>query len=162
SRPSPMSPPSWSCTCSPPATDPCLLTPCLPPELSVPVPRPDPDRRPRLSPATLAALPPEVTRPGYDRSPARARVVHLGVLPFHRAHQAVVLEQVLESGDLDCAVHGASLRSPEVRDRLAPQGGLYALQVQDGGEVRTRVVGALKHITVAPEDPGAVIEQLAD
>ena len=89
-------------------------------------------------------------------------MVHLGVGAFHRAHQAAVFEQILEAGDLDWAVHGVSLRSPEVRDRLRPQGGLYALQVQDGADVRTRVVGALKHVAVAPEDPEAVVEQLAD
>jgi fructuronate reductase len=125
------------------------------------VPRPNPDR-PHLSPDTLAALAPEVARPGYDRSAARAGVVHLGVGAFHRAHQAAVFEQILEAGDLDWAIHGVSLRSPEVRDRLGPQGWLYALQVQDGADVRTRVVGALKHVAVAPEDPDAVVEQLAD
>jgi fructuronate reductase len=125
------------------------------------VPRPNPDR-PRLSPDTLAALAPEVARPGYDRSAARAGVVHLGVGAFHRAHQAAVFEQILEAGDLDWAIRGVSLRSPEVRHRLGPQGGLYALQVQEDADVRTRVIGALKHVAVAPEDPDAVVEQLAD
>lgn len=117
---------------------------------------------PRLSDWTLSRLPPEAARPAYDRAAARVGVVHLGVGAFHRAHQAAVFEQVLGSGDPDWAIWGVSLRSPDVRDRLAPQDGLYALQIRDGAKVQTRIIGALKHVAVAPENPNAVVERLAD
>jgi fructuronate reductase len=117
---------------------------------------------PRLSSHTLAALPPEAAAPAYDRSAARGGVVHLGVGAFHRGHQAAVFDQILRAGDLDWAVRGVSLRSPEVRDRLAPQDGLYALQVLDGAEVQTRIIGALQDVVVAPQDPELVVERLAD
>ncbi len=54
----------------------------------------------RLSNATLADLPAEVESPGYDRAAVKTGVVHLGIGAFHRAHQAVVFDDALRSGDL--------------------------------------------------------------
>ena len=71
----------------------------------------------RLSEAALEALPAEVERPGYDRAAVKTGVVHLGIGAFHRAHQAVVFDDALRSGDLRWGVLGASLRSPGVRDQ---------------------------------------------
>jgi beta-phosphoglucomutase-like phosphatase (HAD superfamily) len=45
-----------------------------------------------LSDRTLADLPPEVSTPGYDRAALRPGIVHIGVGGFHRAHQAVAIE----------------------------------------------------------------------
>lgn len=116
---------------------------------------------PRLSPATLAALPAEVERPGYDRAGLASGVVHLGVGAFHRAHQAAVFDDLIRRGDRRWAIRGASLRSPEVRDSLAPQDGLYTLVVRDGAAERRRVIGALGEVLVAPEAPAALVEALA-
>ncbi len=102
----------------------------------------------RLSEATLDRLPAWVERPGGR--PA-IRVVHLGIGAFHRAHQAPVFEA------LGWGITAASLRSPAVRDALAPQDDLYSLVV---GE-QVRVIGAVRDVIVAPEDPQAVVEALA-
>ena len=64
------------------------------------------------------------------------RVVHLGLGAFHRAHQAVVFDE------LGWGVTGASLRSPVVRAALAPQDCLYSLVT--GEEVR--VIGAVREV----------------
>lgn len=96
----------------------------------------------RLDEAALTGLPDDVVRPGYDRAAARTGVVHLGIGAFHRAHQAVVFDDALKSGDLRWGVLGASLRSPGVRDQLNPQDGLYTLVVRDGEREDLRVVGA--------------------
>lgn len=115
----------------------------------------------RLGSRTLAALPPQVARPGYDRSQVHTGVVHLGIGAFHRAHQAVMFDDALNAGDLRWGVLGASLRSPEVRNQLAPQDGLYALVVEDGAARSMRVIGAVQAVRVAPEDPAALIEAMA-
>jgi fructuronate reductase len=117
--------------------------------------------RARLSDRTLgqargAAL------PAYDRAQAQAGVVHLGVGAFHRAHQAVYLDQCLAAGDLRWGAVGASLRSPDTRDALAPQDGLYTLAVQGPEGERLQVVGAIKSLLVAPEDPAALLARMAD
>jgi len=94
---------------------------------------------PRLSEATLPRLPDWVRRPGPRPAP---RVVHLGLGAFHRAHQAVVFD------DLGWGVTGASLRSPAVRDALAPQDGLYSLVTGD----EVRVIGAVRGVLLdSPE-----------
>jgi fructuronate reductase len=115
----------------------------------------------RLSDATLATLPPAVARPDYDRRATQVGVVHIGIGAFHRAHQAVVFDKALASGDLRWAITGVSLRSPSVRDLLAPQDGLYTLAVRDGDAEAVQVVGAVRIVLVAPEEPGAVIAALA-
>ncbi len=115
----------------------------------------------RLSNATLAGLPAEVERPGYDRRAVRTGVVHLGIGAFHRAHQAVVFDDALRSGDLRWGVLGVSLRSPGVRDQLNPQDGLYSVIVRDGGTDRSRIIGAVQGVLVAPEDPAAVVAAMS-
>ena len=115
----------------------------------------------RLSNQTLARLPGDIGRPSYDRDAVRTGVVHLGIGAFHRAHQAAVFEAALESGDLRWGVVGVSLRSAAVHDRLAPQDGLYTLGEYDATGGRLRVIGAIRAVLVAPEDPAAVIAELA-
>lgn len=116
----------------------------------------------RLDEAALTGLPDDVVRPGYDRTAARTGVVHLGIGAFHRAHQAVVFDDALKSGDLRWGVLGASLRSPGVRDQLNPQDGLYTLVVRDGEREDLRVIGACRSVMVGPEDPAALVAAMAD
>jgi len=87
----------------------------------------------RLSEATLPLLPNWAPRPGPRPAP---RVVHLGIGAFHRAHQAMVFD------DLGWGVTGASLRSPAVREAMAPQDGLYSLVTGD----EVRVIGAVREV----------------
>lgn len=116
----------------------------------------------RLDEAALTDLPDDVVRPRYDRAAARTGVVHLGIGAFHRAHQAVVFDDALKSGDLRWGVLGASLRSPGVRDQLNPQDGLYTLVVRDGEREDLRVIGACRSVMVGPEDPAALVAAMAD
>ena len=122
----------------------------------------DADARPRLSTASLDGLAPDVARPGYDRAATGVGMVHLGIGAFHRAHQAAYTEDVLTAAGGDWAIRGVSLRSPTVRDQLAPQDGLYTLVERDDSGDRRRVIGAVKDVLVAPEAPAAVVEALAD
>jgi fructuronate reductase len=116
----------------------------------------------RLNDAVLSGLPSSVVRPAYDRCQVTTGVVHLGIGAFHRAHQAVVFEDALASGDLRWGVLGASLRSPGVRDQLNPQDGLYTLVVRDGADEHLRVIGAGRGVLVGPEDPAALVAAMAD
>ncbi|WP_420143106.1 mannitol dehydrogenase family protein [Sphingobium sp.] len=117
---------------------------------------------PRLSSATLDALPAAVARPSYDRAQVKPGVVHLGIGAFHRAHQAVMFDDALSAGDLRWGIRAVSLRSPGVRDQMMPQNGLYHILVRDGSDVAIRTIGAVLDVKVAPEDPAAVVAMLAD
>lgn len=122
---------------------------------------------PRLHPAMLSELPAEVERPRYDRSALRAGIVHLGLGSFARAFLCAFNETAIHAGgEPHFGVIGVSLRSPAVRDALAPQDGLYTVARRDAdaaGQPRQRlqVIGNLVGQLVAPEDPGAVLEAIA-
>ncbi|HVL72205.1 MAG TPA: mannitol dehydrogenase family protein [Beijerinckiaceae bacterium] len=116
----------------------------------------------RLSLARLPDLPAAVRRPSYDPAATRIGIVHLGVGAFHRAHQALYVEDRLEAGERDWAILGASLRAPDTRDALAPQDGLYTVLVRSGEGERAQVVGALRTLLVAPEDPEALVRAMVD
>lgn len=116
----------------------------------------------RLSAASVGALPGPVARPRYDRAAVTAGIVHLGLGAFHRAHQAVMTEACLAAGARDWGIVAASLRSPETRDALAPQDGLYAVAIREDATETLQVVGALRGLHVAPEDPQALLRAMCD
>jgi fructuronate reductase len=116
----------------------------------------------RLSAKTLGSLPAAVERPRYDRSAVRTGIVHLGIGAFARAHQAVYLDDVLGRGDPGWGITAASLRSPETRDALAPQDGLYAVAVRSGGGTGLRVIGSVGEVVVARGGAAALIARMCD
>ncbi len=115
--------------------------------------------RERLSAKTLQNLPPNVTKPTYDRTSVETGIVHLGIGAFHRAHQAVYTDDVLASGDKRWGIIGASLRSPDTRDALRTQDNLYTLNIRAEDD-QLRIIGSLQDVLVAPENPSALIEVL--
>ncbi|MEF2552773.1 mannitol dehydrogenase family protein [Aurantimonas sp. A2-1-M11] len=115
----------------------------------------------RLSLATLPTLPDAVRRPAYDPRRTTTGIVHLGVGAFHRAHQAVYLDEILAT-DSQWAIAGASLRRPDMRDALAPQDNLYTVAFRSCEGAQLRVIGSLKTIHVAPRDPESLLAQMCD
>jgi len=116
----------------------------------------------RLSDQTLSQLDACIRGPGYDRSTITPGIVHLGIGAFYRAHGAAYIDACLARGERDWGIVGASLRSPETRDALAPQDGLYTLALRESERTQLRVVGALQEILVAPEAPGRLLDRLSD
>jgi fructuronate reductase len=117
----------------------------------------------RLSSATLDRLPARIRRPVYDRSQITPGIVHLGIGAFHRAHQAVVIDDLLANGSTDWGIIGASLRSPETRDAMVPQDGLYTVAVRSSSTgTDHRVIGSVLDIEVAAENPERLIARMAN
>jgi fructuronate reductase len=116
----------------------------------------------RLSDASLSRLPSDVARPAYDIAGARIGIVHLGIGAFHRAHQAVYVDDRLAAGETGWAICGASLRSPDTSDALEPQDGLYTLAIRSGEGERLRVIGAVRRLLIAPRDPQALLHAMAE
>ncbi len=110
-----------------------------------------------LSRATLSLLPEHVRKPNPHLSRLETGIVHLGAGAFHRAHQAVYTEDVIQSGDLRWGTVGASLRAADTRDALKPQDWLYTVAESDQSGERLRVIGSLQELLVAPESPDALI-----
>jgi len=114
----------------------------------------------RLTPDTIATLPEHIQRPAYDRNATGIGIVHIGVGAFHRAHQAVYIDDVL-ADEPAWAICGVSLNSRDVRDALEPQDGLYTLALL-GEQPRLRVIGSLREIIAAREQGERVLARLAD
>jgi len=115
----------------------------------------------RLSEATLADLPAAVARPRYDRHEVTTGIVHLGVGAFHRAHQAVYVDDILAQ-DPRWGIVAASLRSPDTYDALEPQNGLYTLSVRSGEGEQLRVIGSIQRVIVAPQAVEDLLRVMAD
>jgi mannitol 2-dehydrogenase len=118
-----------------------------------------------LDTGTLRSLPDRVSTPGYDRARLRAGIVHLGVGAFHRSHQAMYVDRLLERGaGQDWAICGVGVLPSDRRiaDAMAAQDCLYTLVVKHAdGTMDARVVGSIVEYLFAPADPGAVIEKMA-
>ena len=119
----------------------------------------------RLSDQALDRLAPGVTRFAYDRAAQATGIVHFGIGAFHRAHQAWYTDRAMDAadgpGDRDWAIAGVSLRSAGVAEQMNPQDGLYSVTERSVGAPRARVVGAVRQVLVAPQDPAAVVALLA-
>jgi fructuronate reductase len=117
---------------------------------------------PHLSLARLAALAADVVRPGYDVANVTCGILHLGIGAFHRAHQAWYTDTALAAGAPDWGIIGASLRGAEVRDRLLAQDCLYTLVEKGAAGARHRVIGAVRDVIYAPDDPARLPALVAD
>jgi fructuronate reductase len=114
----------------------------------------------RLSLASLPDLPPSVERPGYDPSAITTGIVHLGVGAFHRGQMAPYTDAVMSAGDRRWGIAGASLRATDTRDALKPQDFLYTLATLSSEGESLKVIGAIRNIIVAPEDPATLIQAM--
>jgi fructuronate reductase len=114
-----------------------------------------------LSAATLRTLPASVDTSAYDRTSHAPGVVHLGLGAFHRAHQAMVFDQLLAGGDMRWGVHGVGMTRPDLVNQLHAQDGLYAVRVADGQGVKWQVPGALWRTHVAATERDAVVQAIA-
>jgi mannitol 2-dehydrogenase len=119
---------------------------------------------PRLHDAILDAVAARgVPIPTYERSALRARILHLGVGGFHRAHLALYVHELAEAGS-DWGIRGLGLLPGDLRmrDALDPQDYLYALVERGNDEPRPRVVGSIVDFVVAVDDPVTFAAQIAD
>ena len=118
------------------------------------------------SPAQSAHLPPGVEAPRYARSDLTVGIVHIGVGGFHRSHQAMYLDRLMNQGlARDWAICGVGLLPGDarMRDVLRAQDHRYTLVLRhpDGHE-EVRVVGSLADYLFVPDDPAAVVSRMAD
>ncbi|MBD9656899.1 mannitol dehydrogenase family protein [Pseudomonas sp. PDM12] len=120
----------------------------------------------KLNRKNLAALAPEVEVPVYDPSTLRQGIAHIGVGGFHRAHQAIYTEALLNRGEArEWGICGVGLRREDraMQQALAAQDHLYTMLVLgDEPGLEVRVVGAINGMLLAEDSPAALIDKLAD
>lgn len=116
-----------------------------------------------LSNNTLSSL--GIAVPQYDRSKVKIGIVHFGVGAFHRVHQALYLDDLMNQGEaLDFGICGIGVMPNDVkmRDALKAQDCLYTMVVKNpNGVYDARVIGSIVDYLFSPDDPQAVIDQMA-
>ena len=118
----------------------------------------------KLSTAALPAIAATATTPGYDRAGLTAGIVHFGVGNFHRAHQAVYLDDLFATGEgHDWAIVGAGVREADeaMRLKLMEQNWLTTVVEQEAESSSARVTGVMIDY-LQPGDSAAVIASLTD
>jgi mannitol 2-dehydrogenase len=119
-----------------------------------------------LSAATLSCVNPNVQLPKYDRSKLKVGIFHFGVGGFHRAHQALIMDNLFAEGLAEewgiCGV-GVLQFDAKMRDVMREQNCLYTL-VEKGsnGEQSVKVVGSIIDYIFAPDDVEVLIERLVN
>jgi mannitol 2-dehydrogenase len=118
-----------------------------------------------LNRENLAALADRLPTPSYDPGDVTTGVVHFGVGGFHRAHQAMYHDLLMNQGKaLDWGICGVGVMAPDrrMKEVLTAQDGLYTLVIKHpDGTYEPRVIGSIVEYLFAPDDPEAVIEKMA-
>ena len=118
----------------------------------------------KLSAEALARLPAGVAAPKYRRSDLSAGIVHIGVGNFHRAHQAVYLDDLFNAGrDHDWAIIGSGVRDADVtiREKLKEQDWLTTIVEQEAETTHIRVTGPMIDF-IRPYDIAAFMDALSE
>ena len=109
-------------------------------------------------------LPATVQQPQYDRSQLRSRIVHFGFGAFHRAHQALLTDRVLNAQGGDWGICEISLFSGDVlMSQLREQQHLFTVLEKGAAGNQPIVVGAVKECLNARLDTlAAIIEKFCE
>ncbi|OBK74905.1 mannitol dehydrogenase family protein [Mycobacterium sp. 1274761.0] len=118
-----------------------------------------------LNRSAMSQIP--IAKPAYDRGDVGVGIVHFGVGGFHRAHQAMYIDRLLENGPDSvqqwgiCGV-GVMPADRKMKEVLDAQDDLYTLVLENPDGTRdARVIGSIVDYRYAPDDPVAVVELLA-
>jgi mannitol 2-dehydrogenase len=116
-----------------------------------------------LSNATLTLHSKELRVPTYDRSALTPSIVHIGVGGFHRAHQAVYLDDLAAAGiSSDWGVTGVGLRRRAMKEALSEQDCLYTVVERSAQHERGRVIGSMAGYLYAREEGHRVLAAMTD
>jgi mannitol 2-dehydrogenase len=118
-----------------------------------------------LTETNLRDARPEVVVPGYARDRLTPSWVHIGVGGFHRAHQAVYLDDLAtRHAGAAWGVVGVGLLAEDERmaRALAPQQFLYTVVERGARRESARVIGAMVDYLWAPERREHVLCRLED
>ena len=102
---------------------------------------------------------PAITHSTYDRHHP-AGVVHLGLGAFHRCHQALVFDQLLQSGDMRWGVVGVGMRASTLVNTLREQDGWYPVRFQSAAP-QWHWVGAVVQTLMASSQRAEVVAAIS-
>lgn len=121
---------------------------------------------PKLNTKNLPEISKHMSVPGYDRNLLKPGILHVGVGNFHRAHQAVYLDTLLnKGGDPAWGILGAGVREPDahMRAQLADQDWLYSVVEVDHDDLKACAVGSMMDfLTVKPDDNAPIVKAMSN
>lgn len=89
-------------------------------------------------------------------------IVHLGLGAFFRGFGCVYVADAMARSGGDWGIIGVSLRSPDTRDALKARHWAYTSVTLAPQREECRDISVLNDVLVAPEDPRAVLDAMAD
>lgn len=109
-------------------------------------------------------LPHHVHAPRYDRQQLQSRIVHFGFGAFHRAHQALLTDRVLNARGSDWGICEISLFSgDQLMSQLRAQNHLYTVLEKGADGNQAIIVGAVHECLNAKLDSlAAIIEKFCE
>ncbi len=119
--------------------------------------------RTELSEASLGVLDPRISIPRYDRAALEPGIVHVGVGGFHRAHQAVYLDELCRAGETGWSITGAGVLPGDaaMAAALGAQDHLYSLVARDARGTQVSVIGSITDFVLAADDLDPLITRVA-
>ena len=116
--------------------------------------------------AELLKNPPEnLAVPTYSRQTGSEGILHIGVGGFHRSHQALYLDEMMEHHSASnwaiCGV-GIMPQDATMHKALTAQDNLYTLVERDNESCTARLIGSLKSYIFGPGNAEAVFAKMAD
>jgi mannitol 2-dehydrogenase len=118
----------------------------------------------QLSTGNLALLDDAVRKPSYDRDRVIPAVCHIGVGGFHRAHQAVYLDDLLHlPGEENWGYCGIGLleQDARMRDVMFRQECLYTVIECNDDSLKAQIVGSVVDYVFAPGSRSTVLDRLS-
>ncbi|CAA6679878.1 MULTISPECIES: mannitol dehydrogenase family protein [unclassified Lentimonas] len=118
----------------------------------------------QLNSTNIGKLDTRIQVPRYDRQAVSQSIMHVGVGGFHRAHQAVYTDDLLnQGGDPSWGYCGVGLLKHDARmhEVMQTQDCLYTVVERSSQGNTARVIGSIGDFVYAPDNPEKVIEQMA-
>ena len=103
-------------------------------------------------------------QPLYNREKMVARIVHIGFGAFHRAHQALFTDRLLNKGNSDWAICEVNIvGGEELINDIRKQDHLYTVLEKGAISKQAYIIGSVKESLLAPTDGiETILEKMAD
>jgi fructuronate reductase len=115
---------------------------------------------PKMPTISDVKSPPRLSRDANTPRP-KTGIVHLGPGAFFKGFNAVFSQNAMQAAGGEWGICAVSLRSARSRDDLMPQDMLYHSVTLGPDGMSAAVVECLSDVMVAPENPAAVLAQMA-
>ena len=118
-----------------------------------------------LSRKSLTSLPEQIFKPQYQFNNIHPGIIHLGLGNFHRAHQALYLDDLFNLGaDKDWGIIGSGVmpHDAEIREALLKQDLLTTVVELEPGANQVRVIGSMVDFLPVEERNPSLIQALID